>query len=87
MDELNEYVPRVALLRMIRSDVDALKRLFLCATSLPLLLVGWVCLLRVIRWVNQEPENRQVRLLWVGLWCCGFGYVLFGVVSFALFAR
>ena len=43
--------------------------------------LGSCCFLQCIRWVNETPEERNVRLAWLGLWAGGIGFLAFGIIS------
>jgi len=72
------------LCRMMRQDADAVRLLISVATIAPLIIVAWVCFLAATRWVNEHPESRQLRLLWVSLWTVGFGCVMFCLFALVL---
>ena len=67
--------------RMNREGVEQLRMLFPVATTLSLLIVAWPALLKLIRWINEDPEKRDIRLLWAGLWSGGAGFMLVALFS------
>ena len=65
---------------VIRQSATRLQTLFPIATVLTLVIL-WPALLKLIRWINEDPEKRDIRLLWTGLWSGGAGFMLVALLS------
>jgi Na+-driven multidrug efflux pump len=65
---------------MTREAVADQILLFRVVVALPFLIIAAFCLLQLIRWINSEPEVRHIRLLWIGLWSSGGGFLLLGII-------
>ena len=84
---MDDYLPTAGWHRLINDGLVCHKYLFGCATLFPLLIVGWLCVLNLIRWVNWEPEKHNIRLLWICLWSAGAGFLMIGIVSLLMVRR
>ena len=77
---MNEDLPFLKWSRLTREAVADQILLSNVIVALPFLIVAAFCLLQLTRWINSEPEVRQIRLLWIGLWTGGGGFLLVGII-------
>lgn len=84
---MDEYLPTREWHRTIGQGRALHTLLFSSATILPLLIMIWLAALIAIRWVNREPEQRRIRLLWLSLWGGGAGLFLMAITSLLMVRR
>ena len=87
MDEhLRQFIDMTIAVRQAETDFHRFRdvALFFFFAIMPLLAIGGIGLLQVIRWVNWDPETQHARFLWVVLCCGGLAWLTLGALSLGL---